>query len=173
MVLWIWWTNQRYFLDFSALLRTWPFLFERLIKQLLFLDLHTLQVHICLLVDMLKHWLFPNNLKCHTIILRDLRTASLAARYFNAASPKATLDSASSHEGEFLYLFHKPVAKLPYDCGEWDHEYCVNPEKLKSMHASLFPWSPQLLLLHWPIVPEKRSRGPLSVVDYSFVAPPL
>uniref|UniRef100_A0A7N6BKN2 protein-tyrosine-phosphatase n=1 Tax=Anabas testudineus TaxID=64144 RepID=A0A7N6BKN2_ANATE len=42
------------------------------------------------------------------------------------------------------------------------------------IHACfLVPLILRLLLLHWPIVPEKGSRGPLSVVDYSFVEAPL
>lgn len=64
---------------------------------------------------------------------------SLAARCLYIARNKATLDPGCFSKEEFSYLFHEPVAKLPYICRELDHEYCVNPEKLKSMHASLFP----------------------------------
>lgn len=69
--------------------------------------------------------------------------------------------------------FHQPVAVLPVICQERDREYYVKREQLKSTHASLFPLIPKLLLSPWPIVPENRSRRPLSVLDYSFVKVPL
>lgn len=69
--------------------------------------------------------------------------------------------------------FHQPVAALAVICGDRDREYYVKREQLKSTHASLFPLIPKLLLSLWPIVPENRSRRPLSVLDYSFVKVPL
>lgn len=69
--------------------------------------------------------------------------------------------------------FHQPVEALPVICWERDREYYVKREQLKSTHASLFPLIPKLLLSQWPIVPENRSRRPLSVLDYSFVKVPL
>lgn len=69
--------------------------------------------------------------------------------------------------------FHQPVAALPIICRERDREYYVKREQLKSTHASLFPLILKLLLLQWPIVPENRSRRPLSVLHYSFVKVPL
>lgn len=99
--------------------------------------------NVCYVFYALQPCIFQNNL-VFLFFKREWSMICLAARCLSIARHKATLDSCffkiCSHE-KFSYLFHELIAKLSYIFREWDHEYCVNPEKLKSMHAFLFPWS--------------------------------